>query len=1064
MTENSNPEEISKLGKLFEKFGGKFLKSKVVKIFFAGFFLIFFGLSFFPILLNNEKLRDDIEQRLKVALKNDIQINGDVKFSILPFPSITMENILLKNFQDSESERIYNLFIKSVQIKFSFFNHSEIEELKMSYPIVQTYISRQKDEGYDDISYEDVFGNLSEKFLTKSDKKSKKINSAIGSKIFSFGKIKDSQILDRQKINLSVIGGTALIYDKNDERRQIDALNFNLKSNKNRIVASGRFGSENIENSFDLLAKFGSESKKPDSFLTIASPFSLIKLEGNIASENKGFLSNFDGKILVQIDGLRDFYKSYINNNETAFGKIKSGTKPIKISGDVRAENGNIAINNLLIISDLIGGKGEVEISLSQKTPVVNLDLDLDKVDLDSIWSAEAVKFEMPKIGKIASFFGVDNLSDFEMITKKRQEKKDAILKSSILGEKPSEEPESEEVEPINVSNNQLKNFHLSAEISVKEVKYYDRILTDAQIYLTLSPKGEMMILPMTIHIPGGGLFIMNGVFEGNSTYPKFIGHFDLSGKSLKEICYWFNLDARNFKPDNLNEYRLVSDIMMIPNLIKFGSLYLNLNKDQSEFFGEMSIDSSEKIPEISTQLKISNINLDDYITFAGSSSYLSPGSLLTKFLWLNDISTNNKVDLFFDKVTYKDTKFLDQSFKGSLSRGYVNINELSLKSDDFAFTAAFKVDISNEVPQFELKVDSQYLYHQTPVPAPIKDEKGDLIKTSIFKPKSLFDNFFSLPSFEGFKGNISFKVNELEVDDFFADNFAFNGIINNGDIEKADLKADIFEGKLSYQGAVSLKREKTINGSLSLNNATVEWLLHDIVGLETVDGIVNIAANFNSIGSTKKEFLKNLRGSAKFNVNSPKVTSYGLNDLISKMLAPRKYSQELRDPEKILFNQSSNSVFKSASGSLDFDGSGDGKIASKIAGTAVNSVLLGKINLVENSGELNFNTIFLVGTKQKPAPINISTNLRGDLSEMVKSTNIDQVKQYLGLIKTVTKIKEEQEIKENRGGMREVGEDSNTVITPQVDQGRINEIIKRSSLIKPEDMGISSDQLKQMQ
>jgi len=1060
--EENNKEESNKIENALAKFEklkqAAVTGSKKLKIVAAGVFLVFVVMGFFPMMIDNTELRVAIEAKAKEILQSDIQVNGDVKFSLVPFPSVTLENVLVKGFRPKESERVYNIFIKSLKFKFSLFNHDKITGIEVRYPILQSYFF-QENLAEEDLTYDDIFTNLSNKILTKSDKKSKKISSSIGSSIISLDKIKagDSEWLS--KVKFSVIGATLIFYDRNDEKRQIDALSGRVRFGQDKIAASGKFGSEDSINDFNLSLVFNSDSKKPDSFLKIFSPFSAVVIDGNISSGNEGFMSSFKGKVSVEILDLREFYRSYLNNNEAAFGKIKSSSKPITISGEIDLLDGEMGVGNMVIDSDLLKGRGEAAISLNQKNLLVDVSLDLDRVDIDSIWSSDPVKFEIPTLDKLTSIFGIDNIEDVVVVNKNEAKKVEGnVEKSSIVEDEKKEEVVQDDKGD---SSKIIKNIYLAAEIQAKEVVYRGTLLTDAQTYLTLSPKKELMILPMTIRVPGEGLFRISGVFDGSVAYPKFVGHCDMSGSRLKDLVYWFDLESQNFKPDNLGEYVMFADVLMIPNLMKFGNVYLSLNKDQSKIIGDFEIDNSDKIPLIVSNLKVSSINLDDYYISSNSNSYLSSGTLLTKLLWLNDIGLKNKVNIFFENVVYQNKKYRDQSFKATVSRGYVNIDEFSLKNDEFDFKSSLKIDISNESPLFELKIDSPYFYHKTPAPAPIKDEKGNLVQISTFRPKTIFERFFSLPSFEGFKGNVILNFKDLEVDDFVASNLTFGGAINNGEISNAQFEADMYDGHLSCKGLLSLKGSKVINGNITLSNANVEWLLSDIINCEEIDGVTNITANLNSVGTSKKEFLGNLRGVVNFGVSAPKVDSYGINSLISKMIAPVKYAQELKDPEKILFNEDDHSLFKAVNGSIDFDGDKGSKISAKVAGTAINSVLSGKIDPANNSGDLNYNSIFLVGTKQKPVPINISTNLKGDFSSMAHSTNLDQVKQYLGLMKVPPKPKVAEEVPDDTKKETEANSADNAdPAVQQISQKRINDIVKKSSLINVQDMGVPAVKL----
>ena len=115
-------------------------------------------------------------------------------------------------------------------------------------------------------------------------------------------------------------------------------------------------------------------------------------------------------------------------------------------------------------------------------------------------------------------------------------------------------------------------------------------------------------------------------------------------------------------------------------------------------------------------------------------------------------------------------------------------------------------------------------------------------------------------------------------------------------------------------------------------------------------------------------------------------------------MFAPQNYHQELLTPEKILFNPEAKTVFKQASGTIQINGGKDGRVRINVSAPAMNGILSGTFSAEDGVIDLLFNAIFLTGDAAKQTPINIATNLRGKTSSILQNTNIDQVRQYLGL------------------------------------------------------------------
>jgi hypothetical protein len=361
----------------------------------------------------------------------------------------------------------------------------------------------------------------------------------------------------------------------------------------------------------------------------------------------------------------------------------------------------------------------------------------------------------------------------------------------------------------------------------------------------------------------------------------------------------------------------------------------------------------------------------------------LLPGSLLRKLLWLNEISFEGDLDFNFKDLIYKGENFLEQSLKLKLKPGYFEISNFELNSQDSNFEGGILIDVTSKIPRFELSLNVDDFQYQ--------EQKNS--------KQNLFEQFFTLPSLEGFDGKIALNFGNLELNDREVTNLKLSGNLNKGDLKNAEIAiGSIYEGDLNFKGLIGLKTNKTINGNLVFKNANIQPLLSDLVGINRVLGTANISASISSIAANSQEFFKKLNCNFKFNVAKPVVEGYGLNDLVIKMFAPLSYSQELAKPEKILFNKEAKTEFKQAVGSIEIDDVKGGKINIKTNALAINGILSGSIDVSNKSIDTLFNGIFLTGNRKKQTPINIATNLKGKMDNLFQSTNIDQVRQYLGL------------------------------------------------------------------
>lgn len=966
----------------------RIIKSKLAKVLSGICVIVSMLLFLLPFLFDNSELKFQLEQKISQICGVNFIIGGEVKISLIPAPTIIAEDVLLQNYQFSDTNsqnlkpaRIYNLYAKSLKIRLpilKLYNEPLVKKIILTDAVLESYRSDQKP-----LIRKNKFVTIATDLEKKTtEQKSNTSKPKFAGKPFFLSEVQSYQTTSSKLPDIIIKNGEIIFYDRLARQNELSAINAKARVTDQKIKASGSWSSALVLSNFNLLANFNSSSKKPDSLLSITSPILELKVRGNFTSEKKGLLgSDFNGKLAAEIFELKSFYKTYLSNKSVISDKLKNSTKPIKISADINNQSSEIAITNLLINSNLFNGKGEIGLNFVNQTPLIDIALDLENLDLDSIWSNEAVMINIEEQTQNSAAVSNSTSSQSDNPIASDQQNIDATNLSKIASDSSN-------------FRKDIKDFDLTSEIKIKNAKYLDGEIKDIDLYLTVSKEGQILILPMIFKLPGNGIFRVNGVFDNNAILPKFIGKFDAQGEALYEILSWLKIESQNLKFKNLENYQIYSDLMVLPNNLAFDNFYLNCN--ESEFLGEIKIDKADKVKNIATRFQINSFNVDDYFLISGQNAYLSPGSLLKKLLWLNDLSSNNSLDLQFDSLNYKGEEFPQQSLKMRFGQGYFELINFNLKSPLTNLTANLIVDISGKNQKFDLKVSSENFHYQ---PSQISQPKNP----ADFKnpPKQTFlDQFFALPSLQGFDGNIALIFNNLQLGEMKINDLQLIGKLRDGSIVDSNLTCGLYDGILNYHGLIGIKFDKIFNGNVSFSNVSLQPLLSDLLDINNVSGVANVSASITTSANKKHDFTKELVSEVKFNSNAPTVTGYGLSDLVKKMFDPSTYSQELRQPEEILFNPQSKTVFKQAEGEVQINKGSNGKFRIKINAPAINGILSGKLDANNQQVEGLFNVIFLTGNRNQQTPINIATNLSGELSDISQSTNIDQVKQYLGLAK----------------------------------------------------------------
>lgn len=989
------------------------------------FFTIFLIAA--PLLVNYSSIKSIIEHKISTTHNVRLLINGKMRFQILPSPAIIAQDVLMQNYvvksADKKNEEVFNFLSDEIKIKFSFFgDNTNPKSVIFKNAIFETYSFDKIPENRDNQIVKKAEENA-QKIIEKiqqTNQEIEKIKPGFAGTILNYFSIDLKQINLAKVKNFNLKNSEIIYYDYLGRKQAIHQINADLDHGEKTIYGSGDFVTSNIINNFDISLNFGSNSSDNDSVFNLHSSALDLKMSGKFSSQ-KGHIidSVFRGNIEAKILELKSFYKSYFSSKSVLFQKLKPNPeKPINLSANINIDAQVINFEDLKIDSVLMKGAGVVDIDFARNFPIIDLQLDFDNFDLESIWSNAGVSLQTeikPKKDKketeekivkqeiVNPVLNEKAIEKKQEIEEEKQAKKEEKNSADIveinektaenskeeITEKPAKndpEPKKEpEVKTILANKINLdfiaknKNFDLAAEISIKELQS-TRLIKDVQLYFSASNNGEILILPLVFRIPGDGIFRVTGILDASRISPKFVGKIDASGRQFGDVLRWLNLGAGKIKYQNFSNYNLYSDVLLTANNSNFNNLYLSLNNSENEFLGNFKISERKKYSDIKGDFKISEIDLDKLFNLQKRSKYLSRGLLLKKLFWLNDLASEN--DLFFDfgKITYLGHDFYNQALELQFGRGFFKIPKFNFNANDSDISGKIAIDIRSKNPQFYLSLSSNNLIHES------DNKKEDLV-----------EDIYSLPSLEGFKGGIDLTFNNIKINDFAAENFKLLGKINDGIIKKSKITADIYNGNLTYDGLLGLKINKSINGNIKLTKASLKPLMSDIAGINNIAGVANIATSITSSASKKSEFGKTLSLNSKFSITSPTIYQYGLKDLTKKMFNIRRHARDLRTPEKVLLNQDAKTKFTQGSGAIKIN-NGAGKMRIDLKSKYYNGTLSGNINSATKEANLIFNTIFLTGSRKKQTPLNIIARIEGPLDNLQQSTNLDQARQYLGL------------------------------------------------------------------
>lgn len=962
---------LERIEDFYQTFKPKILrlfKSEIFRISVAIFAVLFLLTIALPLFFDNSALRFQIKQKISEGLAANLEIKGDVKIKFLPSTQIVVEDVLVQNYrmdsQNLDVPKVHNFYAKKMIIEipiFSFSGDFAAKKISFENAIIESFFDNEVSKVRDNI--------LQKKLVELSSGKEAKeqgVGSGISAKIFPVSDIKINK--ENYKLpSIGIVEGDLISYDINGAKREIKNINLDFEISEKKLKSSGNFLSENIASEFEFLAKFNQKAGDNSSYFKLKSSVANVEIKGDFTGDNKiinGDIldNNFVGKVKFDISQFSDFYRSYISANDLIGRNLKKESRSVTIDGEIVAQGGEVEIRDINIKSSLFDGRGAAILSKKDKLPVVDVILNLENLDLDNL------------IGK--------ELNGSQVL---------ANIAASVNKKEP-EADNSKDEKTINLDLKKARKLDLFAEISIKNVKYLSGLASDATIYIETSEGGNLLIMPLSVKIAGDGFVRLDGVIDNSlESGGKFVGKIEASGKNLGEFFKSIEVYWQNLKLESLTEYKLSSDILITPNEIFFSNSYLNFAKDGSEFLGDLHIINSEKNLDFIGNFRANRFDVDSYFFTAGSNIYLAPGSLLKKLLWLNNLTMSGKFKIKFDSLIYNKEIFKDQETAINFGAGYFEVEKITLNSENINLESRLLADIRTSSPQFEIEIKGKKLHYNTAQLGSF-DEKSNNVK------RNLFDQIYALPSLEDFNGKVAINIDDFLVDDIALSDLKIEGAMRGGIMNNSVASFGAYGGNLSYRGLLGIKIQKTINGNISFKDVDIKPLLTDLFATNNIEGIANISASLTSFAASKESFLSNLTSEVKFSANSPVVHGYGISDLIHKMFALQNNRVELQNPENVLFNKNAKSVFSQASGSFLVEGGKNQKLKINIKAPALNAILSGSFDLKQKTIDANLNAIFVTGNTRKQTPINVISNIKGSGDNIMQNTNMNQVRQYLGL------------------------------------------------------------------
>ncbi|MFL2780768.1 MAG: AsmA family protein [Rhodospirillales bacterium] len=807
---------------------------KKITVILSSILILFFGLTIFlPNLVNWNEYKNIIEDKIKDRTGRTAEIRGDIKLELLPSPAIWINDVRIKNI--NQSKYLNQISIKAVEARInimSMFNRQiQIKKLRIVEPSlrIEKYLNNQTNMF---ISPNEIEKVVNDEFFKGIGNTNNIINNSQ-----STSKITPS-FLTRID-DFIIVDGSIEYYDHNKvASKRIDQINsdFAVASLSGPMTGSGVAVFQGVKIKFNLdLGEIVKDRTLPLNVkLSSVSSNSKFEISGAVTKLNSN--PQLSGSFRFEDENLSKFIGLFNQNMTVSRGLEKS----VNVSGKIKVTNESFLLSKLLLNFDGVEGIGLISGKFSDNLDL-RLKLEINEVDYDSFLKAK----DKPK----------------QVKTKVKNESEKKASLDSV-----------KTTSGISTNINELQNFkkfnlemfpkdmRLEVDLSIGSLTYNNERVQQVKINLAHEDK-EIIFNQVSALLPGSADFGIQGIMRNDekSKTPKFFGSVDLATNSPNILVKWLGLDLPGIRVDRLKKFNLNSKLEFGLRDAKLSQLKAKV--DKSVINGSISAIFQEQ-PIYSATLNINKLNFDEY--YIGSSQSLSvkggkqakvkidkplnsvrtfdvknnqtkvaitqknPSldlkinikSLILQNLRVKNLQTRAKVinnDLTLIKLETSDIAGLKVSasgrvlaFLGSFNQAFENLNfDISGKNlKKIIRVPAFRnLDFLDKVRKFRLRGMINGKYHEPKVRANLSILGGSIGLNGIADFKSL------LPTFEG-----KLSLNHRNLSKLIQ---SMKGKINSspqniGDLNiKSRIKADILKVTLSdISGRVANVK---FNGKLSM-------------------------------------------------------------------------------------------------------------------------------------------------------------------------------------------------------------------------------------------------------
>lgn len=889
-----------------------------------------------PLFIHWEGYKQAILISVKAATGREVIINGKITGSFLPLPSINVSDIFIANKQGSSADDVVKA--RTMKLRLSLFK------------LLQGKV------GVVAVSLQDATIEL-ERFDNG------KLNWSIGGQADSR---KGASYAIPNKIELI---NTTVTLRKNSSQflhtfKNVNAI-MGMHSVQGPFHIAGDLVHDKKKIAFTAAIGELSENKQTKVSSEIVEDNMRIAFDGELTQQEKG--NTLIGKLDVNINNLKD----ELHTRGGFFRFLSIGKKEsTTVTGDVKYANREVMLDNMVVSSANIKGKGQITFSF-EATPVIDVAVNFDMINLDELRQGELRK------KKIGSY-------EYNVIRKS-----------------------SSRYFAVDMPKNINFLLYLTANKVVYNSQPVENIVINADLF-----NGGIEVYPSTAQLPGNNKVEVSGSISSNKIRPVFEGSAVVKGQDLPVLMRWLNIYPGFMDgdvPAKLAKFDIKTALSLTPREIRFTNIDAFLAG--ANVGGSFFIRHGNGLPEANANLSISTLNMDNPFFAAWRQRLLQPFTspnddvVGADFQWLRKMSTKVGAELTVGELRYNGRIFKQPLFVFHILPGSLECDKFAVSSEMANVEGDVLLDIRALRPKIAINIKGETL--DTAVfsfPKTGQEKEGAVLPPVIAGVEAVpqpavggnskwSETPFNFPRFDKFSGAIHADVNKFVHGGVAVNRLIFSSRLSDGALLIDNLKGEIFNGRLLAKGAVGAI-PPSLSLSFSLSNGVLAPFLQTFSEIDTLSGYFSLSGSFTTQGNSPAMWASALEAGVSMAVRDMTMKNFDLHSLVVSAASKEVVSEaEFSNIVSSVFNKG-EVLFNNIDGNFSVD-KGMLQVSGLNFGTArTQGVLSGSIDV--KNWLLNMASQIAFIPTEGANPLSIGVTMTGAVENPEKKIDVAAVKNYV--------------------------------------------------------------------